>query len=334
MIFKVLQFLYKFIIFLKSSLYKNGYFKTVQMPIPTISVGNLSVGGTGKTPCVEYLVRNLESKFKNISIVSRSYKGKLSAPQKVDLSLKNAAEIFGDEPCMLQKKLPQCQVWSGPSKSATAAQALTAGPPDLFVIDDGFSHLKLKRHFDLVLIDATATDIEMELLPVGRFREPFSALNRASAVVITKSDLVANDRLFHISNLITSNSIVSDENIFLAESVLQASGLNPNDILFVFCGLAKPISFKKSLEDRKFLIHEFKSFPDHHQYVTMELDNILESYKKAKINIPTIKLVVTAKDFVKLDGHAIANEVLVLDYVMTVLPNKKGTLIEKICSSI
>lgn len=334
MIFKVLQFLYKIIISIKSSLYKNGYFKTIQMPIPTISVGNLSVGGTGKTPCVQYLVQNLESKFKNITIISRSYKGKLSEPQKVDLSLANAAKIFGDEPCLLQQQLPQCQVWSGPNKSATAAQALNTGQQDLFIIDDGFSHLKLKRHFDLVLLDAMATDIEMELLPVGRFREPFSALNRASAVVITKSNLVSYERLLHIKNLIMSKSLVSDENIFLAESVLQPNGLIPNDILYVFCGLAKPFSFKKNLEDGKFVIHEFKSYPDHHQYTKKELDDVLESYKKKKINIPTLKLVVTAKDFVKFDGHLIADEVLVLDYFVTVLPNKKGTLIEKICNSI
>ena len=190
MILKPLQWIYDFIIFIKNKSYDLGIFKKVFLDIPIISIGNLSVGGTGKTPCVYFVAKELfhEKLFKKIVIVSRSYKGKLKVAMPVNLILDNAAAVFGDEPCMLQSKLPFCTVWAGPAKFKTAQAAVLKDKPDLILIDDGFSHRKLSRHFDLVLIDATASLGNFQTLPVGRLREPINSLKRASAILLTKTN--------------------------------------------------------------------------------------------------------------------------------------------------
>ena len=219
------------------------------------------MGGTGKTPCV-YLVASelIEKKiFKKIVIVSRSYQGTLKKAQRVNLNLQNASSIFGDEPCMLQLKLPSCSIWAGPTKHITAKAAAVAENPDLIIIDDGFSHRKLNRHFDLVLIDTTAPLNYFQTLPVGRLRESLMQLKRAHAVLLTKTNLVEVDKVRKITDLILKNRPELVNSIYQARSHLNFRNLNARlDQLYVFCGLGNPESFQKSLQLEGFNVVYFK----------------------------------------------------------------------------
>ncbi|MBC7467546.1 MAG: tetraacyldisaccharide 4'-kinase [Bdellovibrio sp.] len=330
MILKSAQYLYGFGSGLKNKLYDRNYIKKIKLDVSVISVGNLSVGGTGKTPCVEMLVSEISKldRFKKIVIVSRSYKAGLRKPSKVDLKNPEAVSLFGDEPCLLQTILPHCSVWSGPSKSQTALAAM-ADRPDLIIVDDGFSHRKLARNFDLVLIDATAPFNYFQQLPVGRLREPLSQLARAQAVLITRTNLVDVSKIEKIKQLILKSAPKLIDSIYQSESLTVVPGVNPGSELFVFCGLGNPKSFKASLEALGYKVTVFKEFPDHYQYSNSDLDMILAEFDVR----PGLKLVTTEKDLIKIKGHALLDSVCVAKNKIEITQNKKGDLIEKICKS-
>lgn len=330
MILKSAQYLYGLGSGLKNKLYDRNYIKKIKLNVPVISVGNLSVGGTGKTPCVEMLVSEISklNRFKKIVIVSRSYKAGLRKAAKVDLTLPHAVSLFGDEPCLLQTVLPTCSVWSGPSKSQTALASLTDGP-DLIIVDDGFSHRRLARDFDLVLIDATAPLNYFQPLPVGRLREPISQLMRAQAVLITRTNLVDDSKIEKIKQLILSNAPSLKNSIYQSHSLTSVADLPVGSELFVFCGLGNPKSFKSSLEGLGYKISVFKEFPDHYQYTTSDLDAILAESKAR----PELKLVTTEKDLIKIKDHSILKNIMTAKNKIEVTENKKGELIEKICDS-
>lgn len=333
MILKPIQMLYEGLSDLKNILYNYNILKTLQLQVPVISVGNLSVGGTGKTPCVCLLAESLLEKklFKNIGIISRSYKTALKTPKKVDLKLPQAARLFGDEPCLLQKKLPQCSVWSGPKKYITAQAALAAEPIELIIIDDGFSHRKLERQFDLVLLDVTAPLSDYETLPAGRLRESLGQLHRAHALVLTKTNLARPDQTETLLELVLNQKKVLRKNIYMAEMESDIGSLVPGvDELFVFCGLAQPASLQTSLRQLGFKIQKLKSFSDHHNYSVDELDQIYREYSVDKDKNPKLKLVTTAKDAIKFLHHSLQNDLNIIDYRMKILDNKEGSLLEKI----
>lgn len=171
--------------------YNQGFLDLVRMPVPVISVGNLSVGGTGKTPMILFLTQTVGRSFRRPAILTRSYRGKLDVPAEVQLS-SGGALLYGDEAVELAEKA-QALVFSGPCKWQTAIHAWQVEKPDIFFVDDGFQHRRLHRDFDLVLLDAT--DEQFEIVPKGRFREPLTSLSRADAVVLTKVNLATAEQV-------------------------------------------------------------------------------------------------------------------------------------------
>ncbi|MFZ3231366.1 MAG: tetraacyldisaccharide 4'-kinase [Pseudobdellovibrio sp.] len=337
MILKPLQFIYEFGSDFKNKLYDRNFIKKIKLNVPVVSIGNLSVGGTGKTPCVFLLAQEFIklSQYKKIVIVSRSYKASLKFPQKVDLSNKSAVLTFGDEPCLLQSLLPQCSVWSGPVKYLTAQAAEIAEKPDLILIDDGFSHRKLIRNFDIVLIDATAPMNYFQSLPVGRLRESLDQLSRADAILITRANLVDINKVEKIKQLILKNNSKLKELIFESSSVtVLPDSVNKQDQLFVFCGLGHPKSFKSSLEALNYELLVFKEFQDHYMYKKSDLDQIFEDFKTLKSTHLNLKLVTTEKDLIKIKNHPILDFIHTAKNLIEINDNKKDVLIEKICQHL
>lgn len=175
--------LYRGLTVMKNAAYDGGFGESLRLPMPVVSVGNLSMGGTGKTPVVIWLSRTLARDYRRPVIVTRSYRTKLRVPRAVQLGLPDGASLFGDEAVELALKAGGL-VYSGPVKWRTALQAYQDVKPDLILLDDGFQHRRLARDFEIVLIDAT--DERDTLLPAGRLREDFASLRRADAVLLTK----------------------------------------------------------------------------------------------------------------------------------------------------
>ena len=171
--------------------YEQGWFQTQRLPRPVISVGNLTVGGTGKTPVVMYVVDRLIAQGKRVAILSRGYRRRSRDPQLLvsdGQQLLVGPEEAGDEPYLIARRCPQAVVAVGADRCALGQWVLSRLPVDCFVLDDGFQHVQLHRDVNLLLVDATDVAGLSAGLPIGRLREPLSAAARASAVLITRVD--------------------------------------------------------------------------------------------------------------------------------------------------
>ena len=240
----------------------------VRAGIPVICVGNLTVGGTGKTPMVGWVIEVLKKAGKHPAILTRGY-GR-------------------DEPRLLEKL--GVSVVAEPDRVKGASLAKEKGA-DVLVMDDGFQHLRLARDLDIVLVDATDPWGGGHLLPWGKLREPKEALGRAGAVVITRADQVASEALRLLREEITRLAPAA----LAAEAVHQPVGgedLRGKRVLAV-CGIGNPEAFRGTLEGLGAQV-TLKAFPDHHAYTEADV---------AAVNaLGAETVVITEKDAVKLEG--------------------------------
>ena len=312
--------LYHFLVTTKNFLYDRNFIRPVLIKFPVVSVGNISFGGSGKTPFIIFLAEELALDSK-VNIVTRSYKSSLREPRTVNLLEDNAAAIYGDEACLIQKKLPGCSVWSGPNKASTAA-ACTINQPDVILVDDGFSHRKLQRNFDLVLIDASAGRDEY-------LREPSRNLKRAHAVVITKTNLVEASTVSHLEKMILGLAPNLANHIFTSEISTQLAA-EKSAPLFVFCGLGKPQTFVLDLQQQGYKVIHQDFFPDHFRYSLTDQQKILDLYFEMKISQPDLRLVTTEKDYVKISLPRLQQNLTVTEHRITMAGDQKEVLLEKI----
>jgi len=289
------------------SLYAKGRLKTSSLPRPVISVGNITLGGTGKTPFVASLARLLSEEGYLCCILSRGYGG-VRAEDPVIVSsydrILHGASESGDEPYLLARLLPGVPVVVGCDKHAAGLLALERLKAHVFLLDDGFQSWRLKRDIDIVLIDATDPWGGRALLPAGRLREPLDGLKRAHLIGITRSHLVDADRLARLRDELTS--LVPNPQIFFTRSV--AAGLRKlprgsesldavrgRDVL-AFAGVGNPDAYFRDLELAGARIVERKAFPDHHRYTSAELAALIDDAQSAG----AVAIVTTEKDAVRL----------------------------------
>lgn len=306
----------------KAQLYEKQILKTVRLKKPVISVGNLSVGGTGKTPVVESILRLCLQKQLKVCVIARNYKAQSSVAAKVDLKREQAALYYGDEPTQIAQKFPSVTVWTGPNKAQTALQAEQDDDYDLFIIDDGFQHLALHRDFDVVLIDATSSQDEDQLLPAGRLREDFAALSRADVVLLTKCNWAEPSRAEQLGNkleqivlnlkpqtLDANNSVTNQQGA--VSKVLQLArvefeqkalfSLQAKQKFILLCGIAKPQVFfaqaQSFLTKAGAIVCDQLAFADHCVYAENELAMIRQQIDRH--GAETL-ILTTEKDFTKL----------------------------------
>jgi tetraacyldisaccharide 4'-kinase len=279
------------------SLYRRGTFHSTKLDRPVISVGNITTGGTGKTPLVEWVARTLAGAGEKVCILTRGY-GRDNPDRQVVVSdgtnvLATPSEA-GDEPFLLATNLTGiAAVISNADRIEAANGAIKHLGTDCFVLDDGFQHLRLERDLNIVTIDATNPWGGGYLLPYGRLREPLSGLSRADCVVITRTDQANNvDALRdeirrHAGNVPIFNSRMRIKN---------EAGTIPAPVA-AFCAIGNPRSFFNQLTHESVLQ---KAFPDHHRYSQSDIDSLTEAARRAGAK----SFITTAKDAVKL--HSIS----------------------------
>jgi tetraacyldisaccharide 4'-kinase len=317
---KIFEPAYHFISSVRNFFYDQNFISKEKLGVPVISVGNLSFGGVGKTPCIIFLASQFSKEF-NVAVVCKSYRTQLKSPHKVDLLDSNAPQLFGDEPCVIQQALPTCHVWSGPKKFKTARAALSDSP-DIIFVDDAFSHRKLFRNFDLVLIDAT----------VGfntYLRESKKNLIRCNAVLITKVNLVNQNKVSEIEKQILKLCPQLTGSIYQSQ-VETRLNIEKRSQVMIFCGLANPESFFHDVEGQKMDIIKKEIFTDHHRYTIFEQKNILAKFMELRRSNPNLKLLTTHKDFIKITDLDLRNAVTVADHKMVMDDISKESLFEKI----
>jgi tetraacyldisaccharide 4'-kinase len=269
-----------------------------------ISIGNITTGGTGKTPLVEHVSRIIAAQGKKVCILTRGY-GRKDPHLQVIVSdgytvLASPSEA-GDEPYLLATKLKGlAAVISSADRIAAGQEAIKDFGSECFVLDDGFQHLRLARDLNVVTIDATNPWGGGRLLPHGRLRESTDGLNRADCVVMTRCDQVASvDALREeLLRLMDSKPIFESQMRIARVSSLKNGGetLAPPARVAAFCAVGNPSSFFESLRRAGYELAVERSFPDHHVYLQDEVDAVISAAKEMGANA----LVTTAKDAVKL----------------------------------
>ena len=301
--------LYSLVMLLRAFLYrKNILLKSQRLPVPVLSIGNLTLGGTGKTPMVRYVTRLLLDRGLQPAIVSRGYGGKATGAVNIvsdGARILLAPEMAGDEPFMLAEALPGVPVLTGPERARVAGHAIREFGVNRIVMDDGFQHLAVQRDLDLVLFSARTLLGNGRVFPGGPLREPLSALGRAHGYVITGVDSGNRAKVVDFQRWLQGafprTPVFAGEylpaGIWHSRQGKECSLDEAREIsVFAFAGIANPDSFRQTLRQEGFSLAGFKEFKDHHGYTAQDVAALVA----AALVHGAQALVTTEKDFVKL----------------------------------
>jgi tetraacyldisaccharide 4'-kinase len=318
-----LSFVYRAGVGLRTAGYKGGLFKSKRLPCTVISVGNITAGGTGKTPMTLHLAGKVHEMGYRPVVISRGYR---SGAEKSGGIVSNGREILmncqhaGDEPIMMAARLKTIDVpvLIGKNRYRIGLLALAKFKPDVIILDDGFQHLGLARDINLVLLDSNQPFGNNHLLPRGPLREPVSSLMRADMFVLTRcesgSGILIPETLNVIKRYLKGRQLYKTRHVPVLHKWIKAGTLpGGNQLAFVsaddfsalktcrifaFCGIANNEDFKHTLEDLAGDLMGFMGFPDHHSYSGRDLSKISRCARDAGADV----LCTTAKDYVRIDN--------------------------------
>lgn len=301
--------LYGMIMRARTALYRGGALRVHKVNAPVLSVGNITTGGTGKTPLVEWLARAVARRGKRVCILTRGY-GRADERARVVVSdgetLLADAHRGGDEPRMLAESLQGvAAVLSDADRVSAARWALANLQSEVFILDDGFQHQRIARDLDIVVVDATNPFSGGRILPRGRLRERASGLARADLIVITRADQADDvDKLrADIGRLSGGRPILLSQTRTLGVRTLSESGerevlsINAQPQPFAaFCAIGNPGAFFAQVERENTALCYTRAFPDHHVFSQRDAEAIVSEARAHGAQA----LLTTAKDAVKL----------------------------------
>ena len=275
---------------LKNRLYEWGWKRSGRAPAGVVSVGNLTLGGTGKTPCVEYVARYYQQRGWRVAILSRGYGSETGC---------------NDEARLLAENLPDVPHLQGADRMALAAVAVEELRSEVLVLDDGFQHRRLSRDLDIVLVDATEPWGHGRLFPSGLLRESPRGLRRAGIVLLTRCDQVDAAQVGRlreeVARLAPGVPVVETTHrpVELINAERQTA---PLDLVAVrpiaaFCGIGNPEAFRQTLQALGGSIASFRSYPDHHAYTRNDVEDLQNWARRLDENAVVLT---TQKDLVKV----------------------------------
>lgn len=281
---------------LRNWAYRRGILKTYRLAVPVISIGNISVGGTGKTPLAESLLRFFLEQGLQPAYLSRGYGRETRGYLEVDPK-KGSAKMYGDEAFQVAGKFPGIKIAVCEDRVAGGKQLLAAGGIDVLILDDAFQHRRIHRDLDIVVVDAGRLPWQDWVLPAGRLREPRSQLKRADFMVINKVD---PDNLPVVPQAFQALPVAYATPEFTQlktdhQTAIAFSGLGNNDF------------FKAQLEKAGVDLQAFFPFPDHYNLKEKDIAEIVRKFeevsgKSGKLGPPLI--LTTEKDYARLQGRA------------------------------
>ncbi len=282
-----------------------------RLPVPVISVGNIEVGGTGKTPVTIWLANRIAGMGYTVSVVARNF-GQRTNACRVRLDNDDVRSNFTDEVLLLAESLlDRSSVYSGRSKTEAATKAYRGEKPDIIIIDDGFQHLQLHRDIELVVLDLASPFGQGGVLPSGTLREFPSVISRADHIWINRipSGMSAEWIRRRVSDYNWKAPVQFSRVKHTGVRLVNGKALTgiPGRTVLAFCGIGKPESFRNSLEEAGFRLEGLEVFPDHHVYSKNDIDRLREIMERTGGSA----LITTAKDAVKLFGIPDTGDILV-----------------------
>jgi tetraacyldisaccharide 4'-kinase len=302
----------------------------MKLPCPVISVGNITVGGTGKTPCVIMLARMLQKNGFKPAVISRGYGSRSINPVNIisdgDKILLDS-ETAGDEPYLIAQELRNVPVITGAKRIATGETAINQFGANVLICDDAMQHRQIFRDINLVLLDNRGLSGEDHVLPRGRLREPIKELGRADAIILTRTDETQQTDK-KIGGIIKTKDVPVFKSIHKPKDIIRGNYSAPQPVselrgkkVYAFCGIANPDSFKKILLVLETKILSFDIFPDHYRYDKSELEKIRTGF----IGCHADYLVTTQKDAMRLQDDPEFLKILsVLRVEMEMIPSTQA----------
>lgn len=309
-----LSLIYCALVSLSLALYRYKILSKECLPCKVISLGNITVGGTGKTPTAQALAALIRDAGYKVAILNRGYRaqskdgiGIVSDGEKIHMT----AEEAGDEAYLLAKNLPGVPVLIGKQRARTGRYAVQQFGVDVVILDDGYQHWRLHRDLDIVLVDATNTFGNKYVLPRGTLREPLRNLRRANAFLLTKvdqTDCAAKERLKRYLRQINPKAVITEsvhnpKYLYRLDQWFNRGGSRPfsvpeiaNKQLLNFSGIGNPKSFENTLVNMGGVCTATVRYPDHHVYTLDDMHHIMQQALKHKVDF----IVTTEKDAVKI----------------------------------
>jgi tetraacyldisaccharide 4'-kinase len=285
----LLSWVYSIIMRCRNRFYDTGTLASEPAAVPVISIGNLTTGGTGKTPLVIWLAKLMHKKGLKCSILTRGYK---TQPGQMT-----------DEPAILAKSCPHAAVVVNSDRIAGARKAIDDHHGQVLIMDDGFQHRRLQRDLDIVTIDATCPFGYGKVLPAGFLREPKEGLKRADAVIVTRCDLVSEDELVRlvteIHQLSPSIPIIQTAHRHTEAVTYESKRVDMETLraapAYAFCGIGNPQAFFDSLTANGIQLAGTRTFDDHHDFDADDMNTLITLAKQSGAG----SLLCTQKDWVK-----------------------------------
>ena len=297
----LLSWLYGLIIWLRNYFFYIGLFKCQEFDKPIISIGNITMGGTGKTPMVIYLANYLKKNGNKPGIISRGYgrdsKGLITVHDGNNLLA--TVDISGDEPYLMARILDNVPVVVCENRCRGIKQLLNNYSVDVIIMDDGFQHRQVNRDLDIIAISAYEKQKDYELIPLGNLREPIKNIKRADLVIYTKTE---NYKIPAIHSKIKHNLSGNIINSFMQFVLMKYddSGYHkvqpPDNYFFAFCGISDPRSFINYASKLGLKIKDERFYKDHQNYTQTIIEQLSEQIKRNACN----HVLTTEKDIVKL----------------------------------
>lgn len=320
---RIFSFLFGWIVRLRYKAYENRFLRSQHIGCVVIVVGNITVGGTGKTPVVEYLAKSLAKKGRVVAILSRGYKSKNDGvfkklfrwifhisqiPPKIVTDGKSVlldSEVAGDEPYLLAKNLQNIPILVDKDRVNAGQYAISKFKSNALVLDDGYQYLQLSGSIYLVLVDAKNPFGNGALLPRGILREPLSHLRRANYIMLTKVDTVAPERIMALKRYIRKYNKTSPifQCVHKPKYFQQVDGQNKLEMSDIkmckiasLSAIASPDSFENFLKGMEADLVYYERYTDHHRFSTEDLNEFFENAEK----IGAKYVITTEKDAVRI----------------------------------
>lgn len=302
----ILAKIYSTLSYLERKFFDTFYFLKHRTKAKVISIGNLSMGGTGKTPVLFEIIKELQEKHPNLQlmVLTRGYR----SPWE-----KSFYELYGtgehpfeltDEALMLNKRFPNIPVMVGKNRHHSSIIGEMHYKPDLILLDDGFQYRRLYKDFDYLLWDAMSKPEEAQIIPSGRLREPIERLRQANIILLTRCESASEKQIVFWENWLSQKApnipIIKTKTI--CEGVFKYSG-KPSNIsketeLLAFSAIGNPNSFYEQLKQSNYKIASKKEFRDHHRFTDNDLEKLIKEAQKSNLS-----LICTEKDAIKIKAE-------------------------------
>jgi tetraacyldisaccharide 4'-kinase len=331
-----LSILYGAVVKARAAFYRNGIFRTQRIAAPVISVGNLTTGGTGKTPLVEWIAQRLAAEDRRVCILTRGY-GRVNSNRRAIVSDGNRivanVDEAGDEALLLAEALKgKAVVICDADRVSAANWAIEKFGTDVVVLDDGFQNLRIARDLNIVTVNATDAWKNGWLFPAGVLREPIKSLRRADCIILTRvtqpidPELLKQIHETSKATVLTSRMVTSEVRRLKIPGGTNATESNDLRTVAAFCAIGNPQAFFDHLRSDNFELVHTASFHDHHKYTQADLDRITQE----AIRHGAEALITTAKDEVKLRSMRFDLPCYVLEIEIEIsTPEKLLELIEQ-----